>query len=85
MDPVMGYTLCIKCFNAGSRGARVVHVRVIGRARPARGRIVRNRGVAGAPRSNGKNLGDIPRAAALGRADPIDAAAASCTPAAPYS
>lgn len=80
MDQVTDYALYIKYFHAGSRGAPVVPVLVATDAGPAAGGEVEwDRGVAGALRSGGGDIGDIVRRAAASRAAaaaaPIDAAA----------
>ena len=75
LDQVTDYALFIKHFHAGSRGAPVVPVLVATGAEPAADRVEWDRGVAGALRSNGGNLGDIVRGAPPEGAAPIDAAA----------
>ena len=75
LDQVTDYALYIKHFHAGSRSARVVPVLVATGAIPARDAVVWDRGVAGALRSDGSDLGDIVRGAPPKDAAPIDAAA----------
>ena len=74
LDQVTDYALYIKHFHAGSRDAPVAPVLVATGARPARDVVVWDRGVAGALRSDGSDLGDIVRGSPPGGAAPIDAA-----------